>query len=193
MNLWTIKATLYKKLRNRSLFGRILKKENENLRLLLSKIPQTVLKTADLGCGDGNVLNLLRQRFPHAQFFGLDRSPAMLKKITKCRKTYLIRGDACRIPLKKNRFDLCTAVGLSEYIKDKNMFLKNLSAILKEDGYLIITFSPRNIFTYLRLLHGIRLHLIGKKAISEAFVNNNFTIIEQTNSTMQIQYLLRKK
>ncbi|MGF7473494.1 class I SAM-dependent methyltransferase, partial [Salmonella enterica subsp. enterica serovar Minnesota] len=35
---------------------------------------------ADLGCGTGTVLELLRRKFPDSQFVGVDLSPEMIER-----------------------------------------------------------------------------------------------------------------
>src|SRR5258706_11837565 len=40
---------------------------------------------ADLGCGSGTVLELLRRKFPKSRFIGVDASPEMVRR---CRKRF---------------------------------------------------------------------------------------------------------
>jgi ubiquinone/menaquinone biosynthesis C-methylase UbiE len=192
MNLWTIKAKLYHLMRKRSIFQYILQKENENFRSLLNKLPKRDIKILDLGCGDGNIINLLHRHFPHSPIYGLDRSSAMIQNIKKGDKTLLVQGNACKIPFKQNCFELCTVVGLTEYIEDINNFMNNLYGIMKSNGYIIITFSPKNVFTYTRFIHGIKLYPVDKMTITQFITNNGFTIIKKKTSLMQLQYLIKK-
>jgi SAM-dependent methyltransferase len=48
--------------------------------MLGAALPERVERFADLGCGDGRLLALVRERFPAAVAVGLDSSPAMLAR-----------------------------------------------------------------------------------------------------------------
>ena len=192
MDLWTAKAKLYRRFRNRSIFGRILKKENENLRLLLDAIPQNPQKIIDLGCGDGNAVHILKEYFPKAQISGLDYNYEMIKNIERDENIHPALGDVSMLPLKSNVFDVCTAVGLTEYLQDYNLFFTNLKYILKNGAYAIITFAPKNILTSLRRIHQIKIYAFDENKFKEITNRMGFIIIHKKTSIMQIQYLLKR-
>jgi tRNA (cmo5U34)-methyltransferase len=48
--------------------------------MLLAALPERVEHFADLGCGDGRLVALVRERFPAATAVGLDSSPPMLAR-----------------------------------------------------------------------------------------------------------------
>jgi SAM-dependent methyltransferase len=48
--------------------------------MLVAALPERVERFADLGCGDGRLLALVREHFPTAAAIGLDSSPAMLAR-----------------------------------------------------------------------------------------------------------------
>ena len=192
MNFWKIKAKLYKYARYHSIFRLILKKENRNLRLLLAQIPTNRNIILDMGCGDGNVLSILKTCFPKMQIIGLDITLNMLKNINMDQKTLRIQGDVSSLPFKQNIFELCSAVGLVEYLKNDPLFLKNLHQILKVGGYAVISFAPKNVFTYLRFIHGIKIYAKNENIFKQQIIDNGFTIISIEKSLMQTQYLIKK-
>lgn len=51
--------------------------------MLLAALPERVDRFADLGCGDGRLIALVRERFPTAAAVGLDSSPPMLARARK--------------------------------------------------------------------------------------------------------------
>jgi len=48
--------------------------------MLAAALPERVERFADLGCGDGRLIALVRERFPAAAAVGLDSSPTMLAR-----------------------------------------------------------------------------------------------------------------
>ncbi len=193
MDAWTLKAKLYRNFRNKFLWGRILKQEIENLRFLISKIPHKPRTILDLGCGDGNVTAVLSKSFPEAQITAVDFNYKMLKELKSRRNTYRVLGDALQLPLKNNAFELCTAVGLAEYIKDKHLFLYRLHELLSPSGYAVITYAPKNFLTFLRHSHGIKIYSDTDEAIEQYLSQSDFILAARSESIIQKQYLLKKK
>ena len=192
MSLWKIKTKLYKYARYHFIFRLILKKENKNLRLLLAKIPENRNIILDMGCGDGNVLYLLKESFPNSRLMGMDFTINMLKNINEENNIPLIQADVSALPYKKESLDLCSAIGLIEYIKNENLFFENLYDVLKTNGYVVISFAPKNLFTYLRFIHGIKIYAKNENNYRQQIIDKGFTIISVEKSLMQIQYLIKK-
>jgi trans-aconitate 2-methyltransferase len=61
---------------------------------LLARVPDADRRTIwDLGCGAGNVTELIRQRWPQARITGLDNSPDMLQQARRIAGIEWIEGD----------------------------------------------------------------------------------------------------
>ena len=61
---------------------------------LLARVPVADCKTIwDLGCGAGNVTQLIRERWPHAHITGLDNSPDMLRQASAIPGIDWVEGD----------------------------------------------------------------------------------------------------
>lgn len=105
-------------------------------------------KILDVGCGSGVFMIELIIR--GAFVVGTDYSQKMLniakkelisKNISKT--TYILKkADATKLPFKENYFDLILATGLTDYLTDiqGQVFLKEASRILKNDGKIIVSF-----------------------------------------------------
>lgn len=106
-------------------------------------------KIADLGCGNGRLLNFI-QKYRKINYVGIDNSKTLLKKANKYAKEYVnkeqkysfIEGDLLDIPLKNESINTAIAVASFHHIPTKDLRKKSLSEInriLAENGLLIIT------------------------------------------------------
>ncbi|NER83035.1 MAG: class I SAM-dependent methyltransferase [Leptolyngbya sp. SIO1D8] len=84
-----------------------------------SSVPSTpLLKVLDVACGTGRTLKMLRDVFPEVSLFGIDLSPAYLRKAnqtlseTSGTLPQLVQGKAEEMPYRDNYFDGLTCVFL---------------------------------------------------------------------------------
>ncbi len=100
--------------------------------------PQRIL---DLGCGTGFCLQLLENRYPKAELYGLDLSHAVLKRIQKDLENFpkLIQADLEQIPIAPAQFDLICASLSMMWIKDLPSCFKKIYRLLKPNGLFLMT------------------------------------------------------
>jgi len=189
-NLWDVKSTLYRWFRNKFPFRQILNQENINLEALLDSVKLESKKIIDIGTGTGNVLQYLGNT---GIIIGIDASFAMLRNVRYLfPHVHLMQADALSLPLKPSTADVVTAVGLVEYLKDVEPFFFHAALALKNNGYLVITFSPKGLCTSLRLLLG---HSIFSNKLDEIVAiaqSHNLIKIHNCSSLMQGQVLFQK-
>jgi SAM-dependent methyltransferase len=184
--LWRIKANIYNRLRPRF----ILNAENRAVLELLEQLENVrITRALDLGCGVGNSIGLLgnTQHKPVA----LDRSLAMLKELSV--NVPRINADILFPPFAGGRFELITAIGISEYFSDIDVLLQRIASLLVPKGYLLLTGAPRAIWTYLRFFSGHRLYPVSSKKIEAILRRHKLSIIQTSHTLLQVQYLLQKK
>ena len=188
--LWDLKTRFYKLFRSAFPFGTILNKENGNLISLLNQAGLREKTVVDLGVGTGNVIQFLSEA---KHVFGIDFTNLMLHE-TKANFPFveIVQADALFLPIKTKSVDIITAVGLIEYIEDEIPFFKESCRILKNNGYLILTFSPANIWTRLRLLLGHPIYARRLEQITGVAYLCNFQIKDYQQSLMQTQILMQK-
>ncbi|MCP2604784.1 bifunctional demethylmenaquinone methyltransferase/2-methoxy-6-polyprenyl-1,4-benzoquinol methylase UbiE [Candidatus Aminicenantes bacterium AH-873-B07] len=122
--------------------ARILKRKFSNYK---SKV-----KILDLSTGTGDMIKALKGEFlKNAEIFGLDFSKSMLEIARKkLNKSFLIQGDASKLPFYSNTFDLIvTAFGLRNF-NDFEKILEEIIRVTKKGGKIaFLEFSrPRNYF-----------------------------------------------
>jgi len=187
---WNFKSWFFKSFRSGFPFGTILNKENENLILLLDQAKIEGKTVVDVGVGTGNVVRFLNKS---KRVFGIDFTFSMLEKFhIKFPVVDIIQADALCIPLKSESVDVITAVGLIEYIKDAIPFFEESCRILKNNGYLVLTFSPANIWTWMRVLLGHPLYSRKLDQITGVANLCSFKTKDFRQSMMQHQVLMQK-
>jgi ubiquinone/menaquinone biosynthesis C-methylase UbiE len=188
---WNLKTGYYKLLRSIFPFKIILNKENNNLVALIKQVETENKIMLDLGVGTGNVLNFLKGE---KHLFGLDLTFSMLKEAQKnFPKARLIQANVLFIPLKTKSIDMITVVGLVEYIQDTIPVIEELYRILKNESYLILTFSPKKFWTRMRLLLGHPVYPMYLDQVQKIVKRYQFQIIDNQQSLMQQQVLLQKR
>lgn len=188
--LWSLKAKFYRSLRSSFPFNFILKEENKKLELILGSIEVRNKTIVDLGTGAGNVLQYL---VDSKLTIGIDFTFSMLQSTRQSYPgVYLLQTNTMALPIKNNSIEVVTAVGVSEYLNNIELFFKETFRILKNDGFLVLTFSPRGIWSRLRLLLG---HAIYTRTLTDLITiakSERFQIIKNSNSLMQSQVLFQK-
>lgn len=187
MNLWNVQSSFYNFLRSLPGIRTFYQKEINNCKTLLGKIklPETVL---DLGTGTGSSLSI----FPPKIQICLDSSLPMLQKIRGNEGYLKINGDASLLPIKKASVSFISAIGLTEYIKNKSECLKQINTCLTPNGFLLITISHPCFLNKLRNLTGHPIHTISEADWERLLTQNGFKNCGKTPSPLQTQYLLQK-
>lgn len=130
-----------------------LKYSQDRYEAVLAPFVNTKITWLDLGCGnqilphwrlaaEANLVNRSRM------VIGIDYNLASLKK----HKTVFpkIRGDICRLPFKKNSFDLVTANMVVEHLRNASLQFQAINRILKPNG--IFLFHTPNAFGYTTIM-----------------------------------------
>lgn len=188
---WDVREKLYRIFRHRFPFYFILQQENTNIKRLLNSIEIDRKKFVDLGTGNGNALQFFKQA---CGLLGVDITFSMLRRARHLHPDVLmIQADATSLPIQNSSVDIVTAIGLSEYIADFELFFGEVHRVLKNNGSFILTFSPPGIFVKIRSLLGNRLHPRKFQQIEQLGQQMDFDVIRTEQSFMQWQVLLKKK
>ena len=114
-------------------------------------MPAPRIETAsvlDVGCGPGQILVMMKQRWPGMQITGLDAGPAMIEKARNDAAaagldiTYEVlrvgpQGDA-RLPYGDASFDIVTCNSVIHHLTDPVGALDEIARVAKPDGAVLV-------------------------------------------------------
>ncbi len=114
----------------------------------------------DVGCGTGTILKKLGER-ANISGYGIDVEENMVTVAkSKCPNMNISVSSCTQTPFSNYQFDIVTTCMAYHHFDDKNGFAKEVSRILKADGYLYIT-DPRFPLIIRKSLNlALRIHKI---------------------------------
>lgn len=99
-------------------------------------------KILDVGCGTGEILKSIKERYSFVQLYGLDISEEMLKQANDKLKgtATLILGDAENITLETNSFDLLLCTDSFHHYPNPQQAISEFYRVLKHGKFLLIAY-----------------------------------------------------
>lgn len=148
-----------------------------SIRTFLPKTPQSVL---DIGTADGLMLGNLKNVLPQATCIGLEYD----WELTTCCKhktVHVIQGDAMKLPVKDDAFDVVIATAIIEHVTEPIQLIREAFRILRKDGIFVVT-TPHpfweGIATRIGHLKEEEHHeLITLKRLIPLFGESGFTVV----------------
>lgn len=129
-------------------------------------LPPHRLKDArvlDLGCGPGQILIMMKQRWPGMQITGLDAGPAMIEKARRDTAAAGLEiayevlrvgpSGQTRLPYKDGHFDLVTCNSVIHHLNDPVGALDEMVRVAKPDGAVLVRDLQRPRFLLPYALH----------------------------------------
>jgi len=117
---------------------------------------------ADLGCGDGKFLRLIKKRI--ATGYGIDTNHPDSQQE---QNIFFKSGDLnSGIPLNDNTVDVATALAILEHLSRPDIFVTEIFRILKPGGVCILTTPPPHAKPLLEFL-AYRLKIISEQDIKD--------------------------
>lgn len=96
----------------------------------------------DIGCGDGFLLNVVRQHYIQGDMLGIDISKNAIEKAAKSYDGIKFRAaDVCALPLGFGKFDLVISYGSLEHVYDTRRLFEVIRSMLK-NGALFLFMIP---------------------------------------------------
>ena len=156
----------------------------------------------DLGCGNGNVLALLKEQIP-AQYYGLDLAENMIMEARKRlgSAVSLAVGDAQALPYPANYFDLIICNASFHHYPNPQKVLLEIKRVLRREGTLILgdptlpgELLPRLLNRMMQYSQSGDAHIWSRKTIL-SFLNENGMAVENFQKLNPKTFILnaRKK
>lgn len=186
---------------------KILKRWDINRYDIAYKLAKKGEKVLDIGCGNGDMLFRLINKFD--KFYGIDITPSRLEEARKTAtekygsslKTFNFgEGNLDeRMDFESNFFDTIICLAILEHVYDIYSLVKELHRVLKPGGYVIVEVPNIAYLKYrIKLLFGIlpitsspynweevgwecgHIHYFTMKKLCELFESQGFKIIRKT-------------
>ena len=147
------------------------------------------IKILDLGCGPGQLINELYEKFENVDITGIDFSEKMLE-VSKDRNpqaTHIIL-DVAELNKLMGKFDLIICTHSLPYYKEPINVMKELQRLLKENGIILMGFASGNniydkfVLSFVKLTTGFANYPSDKKfkeLVSSYFQVENLKIIKE--------------
>lgn len=105
------------------------------------------IKVLDLGCGPGQLINELYEKFSNLEITGMDFSEKMLE-VSKSKNPQAkhIKLDANELYKLNDTFDAIICTHSLPYYKEPGKVMKELSRLLKDNGRILIGFASGDNF-----------------------------------------------
>ncbi|MCR6642019.1 MAG: class I SAM-dependent methyltransferase [Sporocytophaga sp.] len=114
------------------------------IKLLQSYFPDGKFRFIDVGCGNGQMLLILRQFFPESELYGIDFNIKFAAQNLKNLNINLIEGDFAAVP-DGLKFDVFSSSQFMEHIQDPQAYIALIKKASKEICYSINDFP--NIYS----------------------------------------------
>jgi malonyl-CoA O-methyltransferase len=106
----------------------------------LERLPAPPGRVLDLGTGTGKAARVVAERFPHAQVFGIDLSPAMIEEARSvlpaelAERVRFMVADSAVLPFVNGEFDLVVLLNMIP-------FFDELARVTAPGGHVLFAFS----------------------------------------------------
>lgn len=122
-------------------------------RIVLLLKNKQITTVADIGCGEGFGLKLLKDNKIGKQFTGLDISKSSLKMAQKINPGFkYVQGNIYHLPFPDNKFDLVVCSEVLEHLKQPERALKELNRISRH--YVLVTVPDEPFFRLMNFGRG---------------------------------------
>lgn len=122
-------------------------------------LPATASRILEVGIGEGEIMERLRERYPEAVITGIDLPDPELQAQWSERSVAAFVGDATSLPFPDNTFDLCLAVEVLEHVGNPMQALREIQRV--GTGHVVISVPREPLWRVLNLVRGSYIKDLG--------------------------------
>ena len=142
-------------------------------------------KIADIGCGTGELLYLIRKKNSCARLYGIDISPKMIEKAKskKIKNVFFSIGDAEKLNFDNNTMDIIITSESFHHYPYPQKALEEVNRVLKPNGLLVLCdmYRPTPIRQAMNFMFKFTntgdVKMYNRKEITKLISNSNFKIV----------------
>lgn len=121
----------------------------------LNEINAASLRTLDVGCGEGHMIEYFKQQRLVGNYVGVDLNPDKVNHASiyhpACK--YMV-GDVGALAFKSNTFDCILAAEMLEHLPNPALALKEIKRVAKSGAYFIVSVPYEPFFRWGNLIRG---------------------------------------
>ena len=186
-NIWNFWADKYDKLWVQKYS---LKPTRDYIIKALADINNKNIKILDLGCGPGELINELMQKFNNIEVTGIDFSEKMLEISNKRNPSVKhIKMDTAELSKLDGKYDIIVCTHSLPYYKEPKNVFKELHRVLSSDGKILVGFASGNSFYDKLILSFVKL-TTGKANYPS---DNNFRLLIAPYFSVENLKIIREK
>ena len=99
--------------------------------------PTPPRRVLDLGCGNGNSVDLFREIDPDIDWVGVDIPDSQEARSRRRTDAVFVTYDGARVPFPDHSFDLVYSSQVLEHVPDPGLHLREIARVLRTEGILI--------------------------------------------------------
>lgn len=125
---------------------------NQVISLVQSHMPGSPNTILDVGCGTGQLLAALKERYSQAGLYGVDLAHNMLQCAAQRLgpDAILLNADAEQLPFKRSSIDLLVSSSTLQWLDRLDIFFQQAEQALSKNGLLCVAFFGGNTLCELR-------------------------------------------
>ena len=127
----------------------------KNIAGLLNKINVVSLRTLDIGCGEGHMIEYLERQQLVGHYVGVDLNPNKVNHASiyhpACK---YMAADVGALAFKSDTFDCILAAEMLEHLPDPALALREIKRVAKSGAYFIVSVPYEPFFRWGNLVRG---------------------------------------
>ncbi len=126
--------------------------------LLGRELSNSQIEILDVGCGGGFLSNYLAKQGYSIHAIDLSESSLQIaRKYDETSSVHYSLANAAHLPFKSNTFDVVTAMDFLEHVENPEIYIAEISRVLRPGGVFFFHTFNRNLFSWLLVIKAVEI------------------------------------